>query len=220
MKEKKKIWPLVSGLLGCLCFGGGDWLMMYGNPSFEGNLKWLTLGTANISQWRYTLAMVLAFPGIIFYGASLFAVQDYITCEKKKKIFHYLTAFGLTPWIALHLIYVLILSLFAWLNNNGFSKDSLLICESLLNNFSWFILVSEALMLPVFLYWFYLQISGNTVLKKGMAFTNVLVIFAVLKGISMILPESAFRLGFTNALMSESMFIWFLLIFMEIGRKE
>ena len=89
--------------------------MMYGNPSFEGNLKWLTLGTANISQWRYTLAMVLAFPGIIFYGASL---------------------------------------------------------------------------------------------------------FAVLKGISMMMPESGFRLGFTNGLMSESMIIWFLLIFMEIGSKE
>ena len=31
-----------------ICFGGGDWLMMYGDPTFEGNLKWLTLGTAAI----------------------------------------------------------------------------------------------------------------------------------------------------------------------------
>jgi hypothetical protein len=42
-----------------------------------------------------------------------------------------------------------------------------------------------------------------------MAFTNVLVIFGILKAISLALPVSAFRLGFTNGLMSESMIIWF-----------
>ncbi len=45
-----------------------------------------------------------------------------------------------------------------------------------------------------------------------MAFTNVLVIFVVLKVIASCMYESAFRLGFTNGLMSESMIIWFVLI--------
>jgi hypothetical protein len=164
--------------------------------------------------------MALAFPGIILYGLALFAVQDYITDEKKKKIYHYLNVFGLTPWITLHLIYVVILSLFAWLNNNGFSNEACTICEALFDNFSWLIPVSEGLMLPVFLYWFYLQITGNTIFKKGMAFTNVLVIFGIFKGISMLMPESAFRIAFTNGLMSESMIVWFLLMFTEIGRRE
>ena len=64
-------------------------------------------------------------------------------------------------------------------------------------------------MLPVFIYWFYLQITGKTVFPKAMAFTNVLILFAVLKGISLLLPVSALRLGFVNGLMSESMFLWF-----------
>lgn len=64
-------------------------------------------------------------------------------------------------------------------------------------------------MLPVFLYWFWLQIRGKTVFPKWMAFTNVLVIFALLKGLSLLMPVSAFRLGFTNGLMSESMILWF-----------
>ena len=42
-----------------------------------------------------------------------------------------------------------------------------------------------------------------------MAFTNVLFIYGVLKGVSLLMPESAFRLGFTNGLMSESMIVWF-----------
>lgn len=48
MKQTKKQWKLISGLLGCLCFGAGEWLMMYADPTFEGNIKWLTLGTAAI----------------------------------------------------------------------------------------------------------------------------------------------------------------------------
>ncbi len=84
----------------------------------------------------------------------------------------------------------------------------------------WLIPISETLMLPVFLYWFYLQITDKTVFKKGMAFTNVLVIFEVLKVIASCMPESAFRLGFTNGLMSESMIIWFVLILTGTGSKE
>ena len=200
---------ILCGMLGCLCYGGGDWLMMYGDPTYHGTLKWLTTGTAAIAEWRYNLAMALAFPGIIFYGIALFAVGGYIRSHKEQKIYHYLNAFGLTPWIALHLFYIMILTLFAWMNGNGYASESLPVCEGLFSQLSWFILISEALMLPVFLYWFYLQIRGKTVFPRRMAFTNVLVIFALLKGISLLMPVSAFRLGFTNGLMSESMVIWF-----------
>ena len=48
---KKRIYALTSGILGCLCFGAGDWLMMYGDPTYAGKLKWLTIGTASIPQW-------------------------------------------------------------------------------------------------------------------------------------------------------------------------
>ena len=210
---------LICGLLGCLCFGGGDWLMIYGDPQYLGTLSWLTAGTAVIPQWRYNLAMTLAFPGIMFYGIALFAVENYIAGEKKRKRYHYLNAFGLTPWIALHLFYIMILVLFSWLNTNGFAAEALTVCEGLFSRLSWLVPVSEALMLPVFIYWFYLQITGKTVFPKAMAFTNVLILFAILKGISLLLPVSAFRLGFTNGLMSESMILWFSFMLMWERRK-
>ena len=116
---------------------------------------------------------------------------------------------GLTPWIALHLFYIMILTLFAWLNRNGFTGDAAIICEGLYAKLSWLVPVSEALMLPVFVWWFWLQINGKTVFPRWMAFTNVLTIYGVLKGVSLLMPVSAFRLGFTNGLMSESMIVWF-----------
>ncbi len=216
MSEKKKISvALICGILGCFCIGGGDWLMLYGDPSYTGNLSWLTVGASMIPQWRYSLAMLLAFPGIILYGIALFSVEHFIPEEKHKKVYHYLNAFGLTPWLALHLFYIMILSLFAWLTNQGFADSATTICEALFQNFTFVVLVSEVFMIPVFLYWFYLQITGKTVFAKGYAFTNVLFLFVVLKVIQIFLPVSAFRIAFTNGLMSESMVIWFIILLIQ-----
>ena len=220
MKKSMKA-VLLCGMLGCLCYGGGDWLMMYGDPSYAGSLSWLTAGVASIPQWRFNLAMALAFPGIVLYGVALFAVENYIRTERDRRIYHYLNAFGLTPWIALHLFYIMILTLFSWMNTNGYAADSLAVCEGLYAQLSWLVPVSEALMLPVFIFWFYLQIRGRTEFLKWMAFTNVLIIFALLKGLTMLMPVSAFRLGFTNGLMSESMIIWFgIMLIREIMTKR
>ena len=209
-------------MLGCLCFGGGDWLMIYGDPSCSGTISWLTAGTAVIPQWRYNLAMALAFPGIIFYGIALFAVENYIEGEKERKRYHYLNAFGLTPWIALHLFYIMILTMFSWMNGSGFESEAIAVCEGVFKQLSWLVPVTEGLMLPVFLYWFYLQINSKTAFPRWMAFTNVLVVFGFLKGFTLLMPVSAFRLGFTNGLMSESMIIWFgiMLLYKKVPQEE
>ena len=220
------IFAVICGMLGCLCFGAGDWLMMYGDAAFDAEyLSWLTIGTAQIPQWRYTLAMVLAFPGIILYGIALFAVQNYIKDEKHRKVYHYLNAFGLTPWLALHLYYIMILVLYSGLSqspDSGYEQQEIrAICMLLYENTSWVIAASEALMLPVFVYWFYLQLRGYTDFPRAFAFTNVLIIFGLLKGVTMSMPEGAFRLAFNNGLMSESMIIWFAVILIfELKRKE
>lgn len=211
-QKTNKSAALICGILGCLCYGSGDWLMMYGDPSYSGKLSWLTVGASHIPVWRYDLAMLLAFPGIILYGIALFSAEGYIKEHRDKMIYHYLNAFGLTPWIALHLFYIMILMLFSWMNNNGYENEAVSVCEGLYARVAWFVPVSEAMMLPVFLFWFYLQVADKTVFPKWMAFTNVLVIFGVLKCVSMLMPESAFRLGFTNGLMSESMIIWFVIM--------
>ena len=218
IQKKKLSMAMICGILGCLCYGGGDWLMMYGNPAHSGELIWLTDGVAQIAAWRNGLAMILAFPGILFYGIALFYIGRFIQPEKERKIYHYLNAFGLTPWLCLHLFYIMILYLYGWMMKHGYEAAALPVCEALFHHLSWVIMVSEAFMLPVFLYWFYVVTAGKTRLPKWMAAGNVLCFYAVLYLIKSILPDSAFRLGFTNGLMSESMIFYFLLIWIT-GRK-
>lgn len=203
---------MICGILGCFCYGGGDWLMIYGDTTSSGELFWLTQGASQIAPWRNGLAMFLAFPGIIFYGIALFYIGRFIRGEKDRKIYHYLNAFGLTPWMCLHLFYIMILYLYNWMTNNGYSEAALPACEALYSHLSWVIMVSEVLMLPVFLYWFYVVVRGKTTLPRWMAAGNVLVFYVVLLAVKSFLPDTPFRIGFTNGLMSESMIFFFLLI--------
>ena len=53
-----------------------------------------------------------------------------------------------------------------------------------------------------------------------MAFTNVLVIYGILYFIKSIMPDSPFRIGFTNGLMSESMIIWFAIMIIFVSKNK
>lgn len=210
LKTKGKIkFSLLCGILGCICMGVGDWLMLYGDTAYRGSLSWLTVGAAEIAPWRNTLAMALAFPGIIFYGIALFAIAAYLKKERQRKVYHYLTAFSLTPWLALHLFYIMILYAFAWMSGNGYEAAALPVSEALFGHLSWLVIVSEVLMLPPYLYWFWILAHGNSVFPKGMALSNPLLFYVLLKLLTMFMPDGAFRLAFTNGLMSESMLLWF-----------
>ncbi len=83
MKNRQKMTAaLACGLLGCLCMGTGDWLMLYGDPAYDGTLHWLTRGAAAIPAWRNGLAMALSFPAVILYGVALFAIAEFLKGER------------------------------------------------------------------------------------------------------------------------------------------
>ncbi|MCC8100868.1 MAG: hypothetical protein LIP11_00925 [Clostridiales bacterium] len=206
---KKFTFALFCGLLGCVCFGAGDWLMLYGDTAYSGTISWLTHGVAEIAPWRNNLAMALAFPGIILYGIALFAIGKLIKGERTQRVYHYLTAFSLTPWLCLHLFYIMILYGFTWMSGNEYASAAIPISEAVFFHFSWLVLVSEVLMLPPYLYWGWLVLREQSVLPRQMVLSNPLIFYLALKLITLLMPDSAFRLAFTNGLMSESMVLWF-----------
>lgn len=209
MNRRKTITALLCGMLGCICMGAGDWLMIYGDTAYTGKLSWLTKGAASVAPWRNTLSMALAFPGVILYGVALFALAAYLEQERQRKIYHYLTVFSLTPWLSLHLFYIMILYGFAWMSGNGYAAAALPVSEALFGHLSWLVIVSEVLMVPPYLYWFSLLLRKCSVFPRWMALSNPLLFYVILKLVTALMPEGAFRLAFTNGLMSESMLFWF-----------
>lgn len=207
--DRKLRAALVCGMLGCIFMGSGDWLMMYGDTTYHGTVYWLTEGVAQIPPWRNALAMFLAFPGILFYGIALFAIAAFLKGEKQKAVYRGLTAFGMTPWLCIHLYVVMILYAFAWMNANGYETAALPVAEALYSQYLWALMLGEGIMVLPFLYWAWLLARGSSVFPRWMGLSNPLVYYVVLKAAASFLPDSGFRLAFSNGLMSESMLIWF-----------
>lgn len=95
------------------------------------------------------------------------------------------------------------------MSGNGYAAAALPVSEALFAHLSWLVIVSEVLMLPPYLYWFYILVRGKSIFPREMALSNPLVFYILLKLATMLMPDGAFRLAFTNGLMSESMLIWF-----------
>ena len=64
----------------------------------------------------------------------------------------------------------MILTLFSRMNGNGDTAERLMVGEGVSSQLSRFVPISEALMLPVFPWRFYLQSRGRTVFPKWMPF--------------------------------------------------
>lgn len=212
-KKKKMIICFVLGMVGCLCFGGGDWLMVYGDTVHTGELFWLTQGVIEISPTRNAFAMALAFPGIICYGMGLFAMAGFIKDNRERKIYRVLNIFGLTPWLCLHIFYILFFAIYAYMGSNGYQGADE-ICYAVHSSLSWIIPLSEVFMLPPFIYYMYLQLRGKTYFSRlgGFFGANVLVNYGVLYAVMLIMPDTPARLAFRNGLMSESMIILFVVM--------
>lgn len=55
-------------------------------------------------------------------------------------------------------------------------------------------------------------------LPRWVAACNVLVFYGLLSIVKKLLPDSPFRIGFTNGLMSESMVLFFIVIWFAAGK--
>ena len=127
-----------------------------------------------------------------------------------EKTWFTMTVFGLTPWLCVHLFVAGALYLFAWLRGSAWAAAAMPAAEAFRNHFSWIVFLSYPFMLPPYFYWAWQIFKGRSVLPKGMVLSNPVTFYLVLKAISLLMPVGAFRLAFTNGLMSEAMFLWFL----------
>ena len=207
---KKFRWAVWLGLLGCILMGGSDWLMIYGDTSYTGALAWLTAGAAAIHPQRNALAMLLAFPAVILYAAALFGMALLVRQPRHKTVYQALTALGQTPWLCLHLFYIMILFTFGWLSTHGQAALAAPVGEAMFHQFWWLVLAGEALILLPFLYWLWLVATGHTLLPRWMAVNSPLTWYVVGKLATAVMPDAPFRLAFTNGLMSEAMVVFLL----------
>ncbi|MCM1126478.1 MAG: hypothetical protein NC429_08385 [Lachnospiraceae bacterium] len=208
----------IFGIIGCLCFGIGDWLLGYVNPALlEGaDLYFIRAGHGmDYNTLRVDVTLALAAAGIFFLYPGFVHIADIAKDGKTKRLLEY--AFGLCSvgWMMLHLLVSFIVLVFSEAEKKAgreiamtlagrFGSAGVVVekCTSLFAVGAGILLIAAIL-------------RGNTCLKKKAAFFSPIVPMLVIIAVSQALPLSAFSYGLYTFNMNAAMMVWFAYLLIE-----
>lgn len=202
----------IQGIIGCLLFGVGDWLLGFVDPAkVEGDVFYfISAGHgADYADWKIVVTLVCAVIGVLFLSQGCVHIADYMTGEKEKagarRVFTHLTY----PWLMIHFTVTIMVFTYSYLCKNVGSEQAAMMSKYMDELFDPFVLLSYGIVLVVFADMIIVIARGKTILKRREAFFSPVTWICVIGLVSMLLPESAFSKGLYAFCMNGGMIIWF-----------
>lgn len=213
MLQKKFI---ISGVIGCLCFGIGDWLLGYVDPAFmeEGVFYFIRAGHgADYNTSKPAVALALAAIGMCFLYPGFVHISDIAKDGKTKRSLKY--AFGICSfgWLMLHILVSVNVIVFSQAEKSGGRELAVTISNSLGNAgmaalcFAFLAIFVPLIMLAVSV------VRQKSGLPRTAVFFTPVVPIAVLFAAAQILPASPFSYGLYTFCMNGGMLVWFAYLF-------
>lgn len=203
---------IISGIIGCLCFGIGDWLLGYVDPALiEGYVFYFIRAGhgADYSTSKAAMALVLAVVGMCFLYPGFIHISDITKDEKTKRFLGYVFGLCSVGWLIIHFIVAVNVIVFSQAEKNGSRKLAItlsnclgsagmaaLCCAYLFVAFAFIKLIADI-------------IRQKTYLKRSEAFFTPILPMTILSIISQVLPQSPFSYGLFTFCMNGGMLVWF-----------
>lgn len=207
---------IIFGIIGCLCFGIGDWLLGYVAPApIEGDVFYfIRVGHGaeyNLSKAAFTLALAMA--GMCFLHPGFVHISDIAKDEKTKRSLGY--AFGLCSvgWLTLHILVSVNVLAFAQAEKSG-GRELAVTLSGSLGNAGMAALCCAGLFISVPLIMLCVDIlRRKTYMERAEVFFTPLIPMAVILIAARILPQSPFSYGLYTFCMNGGMLVWLMYLF-------
>lgn len=211
--QNRKYW--IFGIIGCLCFGIGDWLLGYVDPAMvnEDLFYFIRAGHgAGYNRIKVIITMVLAMAGMFFYFPAMIHIADVAADKKTAMPLKY--TFGLCSlgWLFIHFIVSINVMVYSWMTENAGSE--------LANGMSNFL--GNAMLPCLYIAYIFIGVPlillmadilrGKTVLKKREVLFTPLIWMAIINIAANVIPATAFSYGLYTFSMNGGMFLWFLFL--------
>lgn len=202
----------VFGIIGCLCFGIGDWLLGYVNPASVGEDVFYFIREGHGMGYdlsKAAVTLVLAMVGMCFLYPGFVHISDIADNEDTKRSLGY--AFGLCSagWLALHILVSLNVIVFSQAEQCG-GRELALVLSAGLGNAGMGALCVTFLLTGVPLLKLIIDIlRRKTCLKRTAVFFSPIMPMAVIFIAAQLLPQSPFSYGLYTFCMNGGMLVWF-----------
>ena len=208
----------VQGIIGCLFFGIGDWLLGFVDPGeIKGDVFYfLSAGHgAGYPSWKIKVTLALAVIGVLFLQQGFVHISDLMKAEKDKveaaRVFTFLTY----SWLIIHFAVTIIVFVYSYTSRTVTNEQAVLLSNALDKVFDPCILIAYLILASSLIDLVIVIARGRTELKRTDAFFTPLTWIVLIGAVSMILPNSPFSKGLYTFCMNGGMIAWFITLLLK-----
>ncbi len=213
MKENPKtVLALLCGLLGCLCFGGGDWLLGYVNPTpiSENIFYFICAGHgAGYAQWKIVVTLVMAMVGMCFLIPGMGCIADVAQKSGARRLLRYLFMLCAVGWIVIHFGVAVNVLVFSLAERAGGRELAITLSHNMNSACLLFIYCAYVFVAAALITLIILILCGKTRLKRTAALFTPAIPMGIIAAVSGLLSVSPFAYGLSTFCMNGGLIVWF-----------
>lgn len=203
----------VQGIVGCVLFGVGDWLLGFVDPEEvqEDVFYFISAGHgAGYPDWKIMVTMGCAIIGVLFLWQGFVHISDLMIEERDKagaaRVFTFMTY----SWLIIHFVVTIMVFIYSYSCRTIGTDQAVMITNGLDKVMNPCIFIAY-LILGIALVDLVIVIArGKTKLKRSDAFITPLTWILIIGAVSMVLPASPFSKGLYTFCMNGGMIVWFI----------
>lgn len=203
----------IQGIIGCVLFGVGDWLLGFVDPGKvpEDVFYFISAGHgAGYPDWKIMVTMVCAIIGVLFLWQGFVHISDLMKEEKDmegaKRVFTFLTY----SWLIIHFVVTIMVFIYSYSCRTLGREQAVIITNGLDKVLDPCILIAYFILGIALIDLIIIIARGKTKLKRTDAFITPLTWMLIIGAVSMVLPASMFSKGLYTFCMNGGMIVWFI----------
>lgn len=215
MSEKAKRWvrlALLCGLLGCLCFGAGDWLLGYVDPApvSETTFYFIRAGHgAEYDVWKIVITLVMAMIGMCFMIPGMACIADIALKSGARRLLRYLFMLCAVGWIVIHFAVAVNVWVFSLAEKAGGRELAVLLSQGLDGVCLLFLYCAYVFVAAALITLIVLILCGKTHLTRTAALFTPAIPMGIIAAIAGLLPVSPFAYGLSTFCMNGGLIVWY-----------
>ncbi len=208
----------IHGIIGCVLFGIGDWLLGYVDPGeVTGDVFYfISAGHgAGYQDWKIMLTMVCAIIGVLFLWQGFVHISDLMKEERDRagaiRVFTFLTY----SWLIIHFVVTIMVFIYSYTFRTIGSEQAVIITNGLDKVMDPCILIAYFILVIAMIDLIIMIAKGRTKLERSDAFMTPLTWMILIGAVSLIIPTSPFSKGLYTFCMNGGMIVWFIRLMVQ-----
>lgn len=213
MKTKSRInSALLCGVLGSFCFGVGDWLLGYVDPTPIGEniFYFICVGHgAGYDPWKIVVTLVMAMVGMCFLIPGMVCIADVARKSGARRLLRYLFMLCAVGWIVIHFAVAVNVLVFLLAERAGGRELAVTLSHGLDSACLLFLYCAYVFVAAALITLMVLILCGKTHLKRTAALFTPAIPMGIIAAVSGVLPASPFAYGLSTFCMNGGLIVWF-----------